>query len=82
MRKTKTHFQYRIDMWDDVGGEIMQHVAGADDFEVATATYTAAVKRWPAARIMRNAALCHEPTFRIAADFVIRSRRRRFGSVE
>ena len=80
MKKTKTHFQYRIDMWDDVGGEIMQHVARADDFEVATATYTAAVKRWPAARIMRNA--CHEPTFRIAADFVIRSRRRRFGSVE
>jgi hypothetical protein len=27
-------------------------VAGVDDFEVATATYDAAVKRWPAARII------------------------------
>jgi hypothetical protein len=25
--KTKTHFQFRIDIWDDVGGEIVEHVA-------------------------------------------------------
>jgi hypothetical protein len=49
--KTKTHFAFRIDIWDDVGGEIVEHVTGVDDFEVATATYEAAVRRWPAARI-------------------------------
>jgi hypothetical protein len=37
---------------DDVGGEIIEHVAGVDDFEIAQATYAAAVRRWPAARIM------------------------------
>jgi hypothetical protein len=30
---------------------IVEHVAGVDDFEVAEATYRAAVARWPAARI-------------------------------
>jgi hypothetical protein len=30
---------------------IVEHVAGVDDFEVAEATYGAAVARWPAARI-------------------------------
>jgi len=29
---------------------IVEHVAGVDDFEVAEATYRAAVARWPAAR--------------------------------
>ena len=33
--KTKTHFAFRIDIWDDVGGSIVEHVAGVDDFEVA-----------------------------------------------
>jgi hypothetical protein len=50
--KHKTHFQFRVDIWDVVGGEIFQHIVGVDDFEVATATYQAAIKRWPAARIM------------------------------
>jgi hypothetical protein len=50
--KTKTHFQFRLDRWDDLGNEIVEHIAGVDDFEVAEAAYTAAVKRWPAARIM------------------------------
>jgi len=50
--KTKTHFAFRIDMWDDVGGSIVEHVAGVDDFEVAEVTYRAAVARWPMARIM------------------------------
>jgi hypothetical protein len=27
--KTKTHFAFRIDIWDDV----VEHVAGVDDFE-------------------------------------------------
>jgi hypothetical protein len=33
------------------GNSIVEHVAGVDDFEVAEATYRAAVARWPAARI-------------------------------
>jgi hypothetical protein len=36
---------------DDTGDSIVEHVAGVDDFEVAEATYRAAVARWPAARI-------------------------------
>jgi hypothetical protein len=49
--KTKTYFAFRIDIWDDTGNSIVEHVAGVDDFEVAEATYRAAVARWPAARI-------------------------------
>jgi hypothetical protein len=45
--KTKTHFAFRVDIWDDTGNSIVEHVAGVDDFEVAEAT----VSRWPAARI-------------------------------
>jgi hypothetical protein len=36
---------------DDTGGSIIDHVAGVDDFEVAEATYRAALARWPGARI-------------------------------
>jgi hypothetical protein len=35
----------------DPGVSIVEHVAGVDDFEVAEATYRAAILRWPAARI-------------------------------
>jgi hypothetical protein len=49
--KTKTHFAFRIDIWDDTGNSIVEHVAGVDDFEVAEATYRAAVARWPRTRI-------------------------------
>jgi hypothetical protein len=49
--KTKTHFAFRIDIWDDTGNSIFEHVAGVDDFEVAEAAYRAAVVRWPKARI-------------------------------
>src|SRR5215510_10984190 len=49
--KTKTHFAFRVDVWDDTGNSIVEHVAGVDDFEVAEATYRAAMARWPAARI-------------------------------
>jgi hypothetical protein len=27
--KTKTHFAFRIDIWDDTGGSIVDYVAGA-----------------------------------------------------
>lgn len=40
-----------IRMVHDTDNSIVEHVAGADDFEVAVATYWAAVTRWPAARI-------------------------------
>jgi hypothetical protein len=44
-------FTFRVDIWDDTGDSIVEHVAGVDDFEVAEATYRAAVARWPRARI-------------------------------
>jgi hypothetical protein len=31
--KTKTHFAFRVDIWDDTGDSIVEHVAGVDDFE-------------------------------------------------
>jgi hypothetical protein len=49
--KTTTHFAFRVDIWDADANSIVEHVAGVDDFEVAEATYRAAVARWPAARI-------------------------------
>jgi hypothetical protein len=49
--KPKTHFAFRVDVWDATGDSILEHVAGVEDFEVAEATYRAAVARWPAARI-------------------------------
>ena len=32
--KTKTHFIFRVDIWDDAGDSIVEHVAGADEFEI------------------------------------------------
>jgi len=49
--KTKTHFAFRVDVWDSAANSIVEQIAGIDDFEVAEATYRAAVARWPAARI-------------------------------
>jgi hypothetical protein len=49
--KTKTIFAFRVDIWDAAGDSIVDHVAGIDDFETAVATYWAAVRRWPNARI-------------------------------
>jgi len=55
--KTKTYFAFRVDIWDATCDIIVEHVAGVDDFEVAEATYRAAVARWPLARItMRQGA--------------------------
>jgi len=28
--KSKTHFAFRIDIWDDVGESIVEHVAGVE----------------------------------------------------
>jgi hypothetical protein len=38
-------FAFRVDIWDDTGDSIIEHVAGVDDFEVAEATYRAAAAR-------------------------------------
>ena len=43
----KTIFRYSIDLWDNAGDNIVEHLAGAEDFELAMATYRAAVSRWP-----------------------------------
>ena len=40
--ETKTHFTFRVDIWDGTGNSIVEHVAGIDDLEVAEATYHAA----------------------------------------
>jgi hypothetical protein len=54
--KTKTHFAFRVDICDETGSSIVEHVAGADDFEVAEATYRPATARWPAAHsVLRSA---------------------------
>ena len=60
--KTKTYFAFRVDIWDDTGDSIVEHVAGVDDFEVAEAAYRAAVARWPLARITlrQGARVVHE----------------------
>jgi hypothetical protein len=60
--KTKTYFAFRVDIWDDTGNGIVEHVAGVDDFEVAEATFRAAVTRWPLARITlrRGARIVYE----------------------
>jgi hypothetical protein len=54
---TKLHFPFRIDRWDDAGDSIEFHVSGIDDFEVAVASYWAACRRWPQAKVtLRQAA--------------------------
>jgi hypothetical protein len=43
--KAKTHFAFRVDIWDDTGDSIVEHVAGVDDFEVAEATYRVTLRQ-------------------------------------
>lgn len=49
--KTRTHFAHRIGLWDDDGENIVEHLAGVEDLQVALATYRAACERWPKAPI-------------------------------
>jgi hypothetical protein len=30
--KTKTHFAFRVDIWDDTGDSIVEHVAAGEPF--------------------------------------------------
>jgi hypothetical protein len=43
----RTHFSIRIDLWDEAGDNIVEHVVGIEDYTVARAAYEAAVARWP-----------------------------------
>jgi hypothetical protein len=52
------------------GTSIIEHVAGVEDFQVAQATYRAAVERWPGGAI----------TLRQGARVIEDSRRTRFAS--
>ena len=45
--ETRTQFQYRIDLWDDAGDNIVEQVASLEDFAVAQAAYDRACRRWP-----------------------------------
>ena len=51
MTTTRTHFAFRIDLWTDDGENLVEHLAGAEDFKLAMATYQAACERWPKAAI-------------------------------
>jgi hypothetical protein len=41
MTTTRTHFTYRVDTWTPDGENIVEHVAGIEDYQVALATYRA-----------------------------------------
>jgi hypothetical protein len=47
MTTTSTHFTYRVDTWTPDGEDIVEHVAGIEDYQVALATYRATCERWP-----------------------------------
>jgi hypothetical protein len=49
--KTRTHFNFRIDIWTANGESIVEHVAGIEDYQIALATYRAACERWPSTPI-------------------------------
>jgi len=48
--KPRTHFKHTIDQLDDAGG-IIETIAAADDYELAEATWLAAVRRCGASKI-------------------------------
>jgi hypothetical protein len=48
---TRTHFAHRIDIWDAAGENIIDHVAGVEDFVLACAVYHQSLFRWPDAVI-------------------------------
>jgi hypothetical protein len=43
----RPRFAYRIDAWDADGENVIEHLAGVEDLQVAKATYLAACQRWP-----------------------------------
>ena len=59
------HHAHSIDRWDDAtGSNLYEHLAGVNDLLLAQATFKAAVKRWPSAKItLRNGARIIEKTW-------------------
>jgi hypothetical protein len=49
--KTKTHFAFRMDAWDGGGNEIVEHLAGLDNYGMAVGAYWAAVAEKPKEKI-------------------------------
>ena len=49
--KTRTHFAHRIDKLDEAG-EILEHLAGVEDYMLAEAVRREAIARWPKATII------------------------------
>jgi hypothetical protein len=47
----RTHFAHRIEELD-ARGEVLEHLAGVENYEVAEATRLAAIARWPKAHII------------------------------
>ena len=43
--KNRKQFAHRIDMWDEDGANLVEQLAGVEDFDVALATYRAACLR-------------------------------------
>ncbi len=66
----RKQFAHRIDMWDDDGENIVEHLAAVGDYDLAVATYRAACLRWP------NAAITLRQGTRVIED----SRKRRLAS--
>jgi hypothetical protein len=53
--RTRQDFAHRVDLWDSAGDNIVEHLAGIEDFELAMATFRAACERWPGANITLQA---------------------------
>jgi hypothetical protein len=49
--KNRKQFAHRIDMWSEDGANLVDHLAGVEDLDGAAATYRAACRRWPKAKI-------------------------------
>jgi hypothetical protein len=49
--KTKTQFAFRIDVWDADANNVVDHLAGLDDYAMAVAAYWAAVETRPRDKI-------------------------------
>jgi hypothetical protein len=37
--KTNTYFAFRIDVWDATGDNLVEHLAGLDDYAMAVVAY-------------------------------------------
>jgi hypothetical protein len=73
--KTRNYFSFRVDIWTADGESIVEHVAGAEDYQVALATYHATCERWPSVPVtLRQGARVIEDSRPLSAQ---RTRRRR-----